>query len=197
MWRKRSAPFHPLTLMIVLLLPSCATLTRKSEQRIPVTSSPVGATVIVNGMAIGVTPLAMRLPRWEKGRVIRIESRGYNPVEIRLRRKFSADSIPGNFLLGLVPGILPAMAWLGSSHTKTEPSEERTILSIYFKSAVVLGAIFALTDIGSGKAYTATPKNLTVTLTRADGRPRVDTMIIDADDFLNVKWIRVRGPGEL
>jgi len=31
-----------------------------------------------------------------------------------------------------------------------------------------------------------------VTLTRADGPPRVDTMNIDADDFRNVKWIRVR-----
>jgi len=154
-----------------------------------VTSFPAGAAVIINGMAIGVTPLAIRLPRWEKGHVIRIESRGYNPVEIRLQRKFSADLIPGNFLLGLVPGILPALAWLGSSHTR--PSEEKTILSIYFKSAAVLGGIFALTDIGSGKAYTATPENLTATLTKADGRPRVDTMIIDADDFLNVKWIRV------
>ena len=66
------------------------------------------------------------------------------------------------------------------------------ILSIYFKSAAVLGGLFALTDFGGGKGYTQTPKNLTVTLTKADGPPRVDTMLVDADDLKNVKWIRVR-----
>jgi endo-1,4-beta-mannosidase len=81
---------------------------------------------------------------------------------------------------------------LGSSHTKTDPAEEKTILSIYFKSAAVLGGLFALTDFGGGKEYTLTPKNLTVTLTKADGVPRVDTMLIDADDLRNIKWIRVR-----
>jgi hypothetical protein len=66
------------------------------------------------------------------------------------------------------------------------------ILSIYFGSAAVLGGLFALMDLGSGQEYTLTPKNLTVTLTKADGTPRVDTVLIDADDLRNVKWIRVR-----
>lgn len=180
-----------LILFNILLSPNCATLTRKSEQRIPVTSTPVGAAVAVNGVQQGVTPLEIRLARKQKGQVIRIESPGYNPVEIRPRRKISADSILGSFLLGLAPGLAPAIFWLGSSHTKTDPSEEDRILSIYIKSAAVLGGLFALTDIG-GKGYTLTPKNLTVTLTKADGTPRIDTMLIDADELQNVKWIRVR-----
>jgi hypothetical protein len=36
------------------------------------------------------------------------------------------------------------------------------------------------------------PKRLEVTLTKVDGTPRVDTMYFDADDFMNIKWIRGR-----
>ena len=183
--------FLLLTLTSALLAPNCATLTRRSAQRIPVTSSPIGAAVIVNGVEQGVTPIEIKLARKQKGQVIRIESPGYNPFEIRPQRKLSGETILGSILLGLVPGMVPALVWLGSSHTKTDPAEENTILSTYFKSAAVLGGLFALTDFGGGKGYTQTPKNLTVRLTKADGTPRVDTMLVDADDFKNVKWIRV------
>jgi len=191
MRRKNAAFLFILTLACVLLVPSCAVLTRTSEQGIPVTSFPAGAAVIVNGIWQGRTPLAIKFTRWEKGHVVRIESPGYNPVEIRLRREVSADTILGSFLLGLVPGIAPALAGLGLSHTRSDPSAEKMILSIYFGSAAVLGGLFALMDLGSGQEYTLTPKNLTVTLTKADGTPRVDTVLIDADDLRNVKWIRV------
>ncbi len=190
MRRKNVARLLFLALASVLLAPRCATLTRKYTQRIPVTSSPVGAAVIVNGIEQGVTPLVLKLDRILKGPIIRIEAPGYNPVEIRPRRRISADSILGSFLLGLVPGIVPALLLLGSDHAKSDPTDEPAILSAYFKSAAVLGGLFALTDIG-GRGYTLTPKNLTVTLTRADGTPRVEAMLVDADDFRNIKWIRV------
>jgi hypothetical protein len=194
MLKREAARFLILTLMSVLFFPGCATLTRKSAQRIPVTSSPVGASVIVNGIERGAAPLSISFDRRQKY-VIRIESPGYNPFEIRLRSKISGETILGSFLLGFVPGIVPALGWLGSSHTKTDPSNEaRTILSIYITSAMVLGGLFALIDMGN-KGYTLTPMNLNVRLTKANGPPRVDTMLIDADDFRNVKWIRVRAPG--
>jgi hypothetical protein len=148
----------------------------------------VGAAVIINGIKKGVTPLMIELDRVLKGEVIRIESPGYNPVEIRPRRRISGDTIPGNFLLGLVPGIVPAIGLLG---LVDDASEKDKILSTWMLSAVALGGLFTLIDIG-GNGYTLTPKNLNVTLTRADGPPRVNTMVIDADDFQNVKWIRVR-----
>lgn len=192
MWRRQATLFLILALTSVLLSTGCAILTRKSTQRIPVTSSPVGAAVIINGIEKGRTPLMIELDRILKGPVIRIESPGYNPVEIRVRRKISGETILGSFLLGLAPGIVPALLLLGSDHAEADPSDEHVILSAYFKSAAVLGGVLALTDFGSGKEYMLTPKNLNVTLTRADGPPRVDTMNIDAGDFRNVKWIRVR-----
>jgi hypothetical protein len=69
--------FVPLILMSVVLAPNCATIIQRSSQRIPVTSSPVGAAVTVDGQKQGVTPLDIYLSRQEKGQVIRIESPGY------------------------------------------------------------------------------------------------------------------------
>ena len=99
MWKKNAALLLVLTLMSVLLAPNCATLTWKRTQRIPVTSSPVGATVSVNGMQEGTTPLEIRLVRREKGQVIRIEAPGYNPFEIRTQRNISFKTILGNIVL--------------------------------------------------------------------------------------------------
>ena len=58
-------------------------------------------------------------------------------------------------------------------------------------SAVGFGGLFTFIDSGS-KGYTLTPGELSVTLTKADGPPRVDSIVIDANDLRNVKWIRVR-----
>ncbi|MGZ5439786.1 MAG: PEGA domain-containing protein [Candidatus Aminicenantales bacterium] len=107
MWRKNTARLLILPLMSVLLVPGCATLTRKSAQRIPVTSVPVGATVIVNGVEQGVTPLVIWPDRKWKDQVIRIESPGYNSAEIKLKRSLSEGPIFGNFFIGAMSGVLP------------------------------------------------------------------------------------------
>jgi len=177
-----------LILSSILLTPDCATITRRSKQRIPVTSDPVGATVIVNGVQQGVTPLEIRLARKEKGQVIRIESPGYNPFEIRPKRKMSAGPIAGNFLIGLIPGAVPAIAY-NLEHDDEEGDGTRTML-IWVLAAAACGAAFTAIDSG-GSGYELNPKDLTVTLSKADGTLRVDTMFLNPDEFRNVKWIRV------
>jgi hypothetical protein len=192
---KNAVRFLILTLTSALLAPNCATVMRRKTQGIPVTSSPAGAAVIVNGVQQGVTPLIIRLDRKWKGQVIRIESSGYNPAEIRLERKLSGGVIPGNFLLGIAPGMLP-VAIFGIAHFfdpffgKEQPSDAVAFL-IWGLGAAAFGAGFTAIDMGNGSGYSLRPKNLTVTLTKADGTPRVDTRLIAAADFRNVKWIRV------
>jgi hypothetical protein len=173
-----------LILFSILLSANCATITRRSKQRIPVTSAPVGATVIVNGVEQGVTPLTIALARKWKGQVIRIESPGYNPVEIRPQRKMSGIPILGNFLLGVYPGFLAALL--------VAPDDDTMGPLVWGLSAAAFGAGFTAIDIGYGNGYGLRPTDLTVTLTKANGTPRVDTMLIDAEDFRNVTWIRVR-----
>jgi len=191
MWRGDAARFFILALMSVLLSPGCATLTRSRQQIVFVTSSPLGAAVTINGIEKGVTPLMMKLDRTLRRPVIRIESPGYNPVEIRVRRKISGETIPGSLLLGLAPGIVPALLLLDSDHARIDSSDEPAILSAYLKSAAVLGVLFVSIDLGGGKGYTLTPENLMVTLTKADGTPEVNAVLLDADDLRNVNWIRV------
>jgi len=178
-----------LFLMSVLLAPNCATLTRSSKQRIPVTSAPAGATVIVNGVEKGVTPIEIRLVRAEKNQVIRIESPGYDSVEIRLKRKMPGRIILGNFFLGLIPAVVPAGMW-GIANNDADNAEAVGIL-IELLGAAAFGGLLDLADAG-GNGYSLEPRELIVTLTKADGAPRVDTVLIDAGDFRNVKWIRVR-----
>jgi len=173
-----------LILFSVLLAPNCATLTRQKTQGIPVTSSPAGATVIVNGIEQGVTPLEVRLARKRKGQLIRIESPGYNSIEIRLMRRVSGLPFLGNLLLGLIPGALPAGAW-----SMAYDGEGAGV--IWIVSAVVFGQLLMAAD-SRGAGCELVPKELVVTLTKVDGTPRVDTMRIDADELQNVKWIRVR-----
>lgn len=184
MWRKNTALLLLLTLTSVLITPNCATLTRKRTQGIPVTSSPAGATVIVNGVEQGVTPIEIKLARQQKGQVIRLESPGYNPFEIRLMKKTWGGAFFGNILLGLLPGVAPAGVY-SLSHG------DRGGELIWVLSAAGFGAIFTMFDSLSGAANTIEPKELTVTLTKADGTPRVDTIVIEAEDFKNIKWIRV------
>jgi hypothetical protein len=183
-----------LILLGVLLFPSCATLTRSRSQKVPVTSNPVGATVIVNGAQKWVTPLELRLPRNKKGQVIRIESEGYNPVEIRLQRKMPGGTYISNFLFGFVTGAVVTFAW---AEARREAIGEEGIdevpglIPFWILSSLAFGTIFTVFD-GSGSGYSLNPGDLAVTLTKADGMPRVDTIFIDAEDFQNIKWIRVR-----
>jgi hypothetical protein len=173
-----------LLLASLLISAGCATLTRgDSKQPVPVTSSPAGATIIVNGVRKGVTPMQIWLTRKTKDQVIRIEYPGYDPVEIRMIRTYSSFHALANGVLGLVVGSAVATAWYLASD-ETAPD-----WSICLGTAI---GGFLLIDVATRAGYTLTPKDLTVTLTKAGGSPRVHTVLLDAEDFRNVKWIRVR-----
>lgn len=170
----------------VLLTASCAMMTRKSTQRIPVTSYPSGATVSVDGQSLGTTPVGLRLSRRRTSHVIRIESPGYKPLEIRVVRKAWGGALIGNLLLGLVPGTIPATVY-SLAH------DGQGFEGIWILSAAGFGAMFTLFDNISGAASNFEPKELNVALTKADGTCLIDTLFIDPDALRNIKWIRVRG----
>jgi len=184
MWGKNAALFLILTLMIALLAAGCATITGSTSQRIPVTSFPAGARVIVNGVERGVTPLELMLSKNREHRIIRIESLGYHPMEIRLAKKTSGASLIGNFLLGVMPGVVPAVRY-SLAH------DGRGFYSIWIVTATALGLLFTVVDTASGAATSFEPKEIIVTLKKADGPPRIDTILIDPDELRNIKWIRV------
>jgi hypothetical protein len=122
--------------------------------------------------------------RRRSGQVIRIESPGYNPFEIQVGRDATVPNYFTSPLLGATVGGLVAMA-------QTTSAGHRNFWTELAIDAPVGAAIFLLIDLIPNKGNTLRLRELLVTLTKADGTPRVDTMRIDADDFRNIKWIRV------
>ncbi len=155
------------------------------EQSVPVTSTPPGATVFVNGVREGETPLGLFLARKHKAPVIRIEAPGYDPVEIRVGRKTLGSAVVGNILLGAVPAVY-AVARNSLSH------HGEGGLAVWLLWAAAFGAVFTIFDATTGSINEFAPKEIVVTLKKSNGPPRVETILVDAKDFRNVKWIRVR-----
>ena len=172
---------------------SCAALVAKHTQKIPVTSSPAGATVSVDGVPQGVTPVEIRLQRAVKNPVIRIESPGYEPVEIRPRRRPAANPILGNILLGLGCAAPITLAWM--LNNDEDYSAGLGVGGVAILSTAAFAGLFTVLDFSFKKAYEFTPKDLTVALKKLDGPPRVRTIAVDPDDFANIRWIRVRLEG--
>jgi len=181
-------------LVIALLASGCAMLMEQKAQKIPVTSSPAGAAVSVNGQQQGATPLEIRLSRKVKDQVIRIESAGYNPLEIRVKRGISAGKLIMDVVSGAASGVIVALLYAGITDeplVTTHPAgfDSETVLVIAVPALMVA---YPLIGSASGRVYSLRPTELTVTLTKVDGPARLETVLVDAKDLRNIKWIRVR-----
>jgi hypothetical protein len=64
-------------------------------------------------------------------------------------------------------------------------------LGIALRTAGFAG-LFEVLDLGSKNGYEFQPTELFVTLKRTEGLPRINAILLDADEFKNIKWIRVR-----
>jgi hypothetical protein len=76
----------------------CATWIDGPTEKVHVKSQPAGARVLLNGRAIGQTPLTTRVSRWGMHRV-RIELPGYKPLEVPLQKTVN-DYASGNVFIG-------------------------------------------------------------------------------------------------
>src|SRR5690606_40130446 len=75
--------------VLSITLTSCATIMSGAKQNVKISSSPSQATVIVDSLEIGKTPLKTKLKR-KQNHIVRLELEGYQPYEIELKRKFNA-----------------------------------------------------------------------------------------------------------
>jgi len=179
-----------LLLSSVFLFEGCATLRRGTSQKMPVTISPAGAKIIVDGEEIGHAPLELKLKRKKKIHIIRIEKTGYNPLEIRILRKTSKAPVMGNLLLGGSMAFIDVLLFGGIG------SYGGISKTLAFVGAIG-GGIFLLTapfivDNISGARQVLSPKELNVTLTKQEGNAQPDLILLDARQFRNIKWIRIR-----
>src|ERR1041384_2927239 len=87
------------------LASGCATIMAGGPDHVPVSTNPPGATVFVDNMPVGTTPMVVPLNREHSAGVIRIELAGFAPVTV-VRAKGINGWFWVNFCFGGIIGIV-------------------------------------------------------------------------------------------
>lgn len=119
-----------LSLSLLLLSTSCATIVSGSKQRIEVNSTPTNSTVYIDNKEVGKTPYNTKLKR-NQSYSLKVTNEGYLPYQIDLQREFNAWFI-GNVAIGGLIGIIVdpitgAMYKLKPVQYNQSPVEEVTV----------------------------------------------------------------------
>jgi len=174
------------------LFQSCATILRGTSQKIPVTSSPIGAKIIVDGKEVGTTPLNLKLRR-KKIHHIQIEKEGYEPFTLIINRKTSMfPSLVGNYIIGGMTGAMLFQAIL--------PEENRSFFGGgggFIESKVILGLLVGwgaaiAVDFITGANYILSPDNLILSLSKGNEKSQSNLIMIDEEHYQKIKWIRIK-----
>ena len=90
-------------LAFISLSTSCATIIHGSRQTVSISSYPSNATVYIDNLHLGTTPLTTKLKR-RRHHTVKIELHGYMPFETTFTRKVDGW-IAGNIIFGGVIGL--------------------------------------------------------------------------------------------
>lgn len=90
--------------VLVLAMVGCATLISGTSQKFGVSTTPSGATVVVDNQEKGRTPVVLKLDRRED-HAVKITLSGYKPFETTLTRKINGW-FWGNLAFGGIVGII-------------------------------------------------------------------------------------------
>jgi hypothetical protein len=103
-----SIKIYQVLILLSFLLIDCATIMNGTRQAVSISSNPPGATVIINGIRSGKTPIFRRLPR-KDDQFIRLELEGFLPYE-ELLIKETSGWVWGNIIFGGLIGLAIDMA---------------------------------------------------------------------------------------
>lgn len=87
-----------MAMSIVVMVSGCATIVSGSSDEVTFNSSPDGARVYVNGVAVGTTPTAVTLDR-KTDQMLRFEKEGYKTYETKMKTTMNGWFF-GNVLIG-------------------------------------------------------------------------------------------------
>lgn len=88
----------------LILLSSCATIISGSRQKVRIASEPAAATVYINAIEVGKTPVHKNLKRNQAYELV-LKLDGYKPYKTKLEKKFNAWYV-GNILFGGLVGLI-------------------------------------------------------------------------------------------
>ena len=161
---------------------NCATIFNGTTQKIPVTSTPSGVRVLVDGELRGHAPLVLKLKK-RKEHTVRLEKPGYVPVEMRLMRQGDLlPSVAGNFFLGSLT-VMSVLSLIGTTSIDTSETVRYVGMLAGWGGAV-------LVDMLTGAAYKLTPDHLILNLNRKkEGVSR--SMRVRVERAGDTEWIQV------
>ena len=133
----------------VLAVAGCATLENGTTQRIPVTSDPPGAGVLLDGRPAGVTPTSITVSRRNREPEIEVVMDGFTPARQRLERREDWMTIFWSAFLG--SGLIPIVGRL------TVPNEDAQAGFWHTIGVFALGVLPGAIDFGSGGAFRFRP----------------------------------------
>lgn len=194
--RRKTQIIFALLVSNVFLFQSCATIIRGTSQKIPVTSNPIGAKIIVDGEEIGYAPLELKLKRKKKIQIIRIEKQGYNPLDVIITGKISKSFLENPFLwansiLAVCIGGSIAYEKMKNKYWELPEGIAKGLISVLLWSTLV-NCVISAPDFLTGAYFTLSPKELNVTLTKIEENLQCNFILIDAEQFQNIKWIRIK-----
>lgn len=103
----RACSVSAIMMILTISLSGCATLLRGSGDPMMITSAPTAATVALNGVEIGTTPIQMRLPAKDL-QLLRFSKDGYRPATVAVSGSVGSGWVILDILCGLVPVIVDA-----------------------------------------------------------------------------------------
>jgi len=126
-----------------MFIVGCATIIHGTTQDIGVSSSPTGATVIVDNTAYGRTPTIIKLSR-KHNHIVKINLKGYQPFEATLTRSVSGW-VWGNIVFGGFIG-LAVDAISGGLYKLTPEQIQATLLKnetgyLYRKNSLYIAVV--------------------------------------------------------
>ncbi len=101
-----------------ILLAGCASTVSSGPDMVPVNSAPEGARVLLDGVAVGRTPMTVAVPRNSDG-LLTFELAGYERVEVDRDKVLNGWFFPGSLLwFPLWPGVPISMVVDMASHNQ-------------------------------------------------------------------------------
>lgn len=185
---RKSILFFLLLISSIFFLQNCGSIIYGTFQKIPTTSNPPGAKVVVEGKVKGFTPLNLHLKK-TKSHVIRIEKEGYNPLEIKITRESSSKgglAVTGDVLAAVVAAFI-----IGKTSSSYEYDNGDALFMPKFIWGICFIGLVAL-DYSGGGLYKLSPAELQVMLTKKEEQARLDYIILNARQLKNVRWIRIK-----
>lgn len=95
--------FNIAAVSATLLLSSCATIFKGTTQTVQIISNPPAASIEVDGVKTGVTPMAVTLKKGFAGQTVSLKLDGYETKTFQPQTAFDAVSVV-NFLF--IPGFI-------------------------------------------------------------------------------------------